>query len=194
MSEVLRSYINNYASTTLTDAEFEIVMKAFTFKRLRRKQYLLQEGDVCKYYGFILSGAMRQYSVDNKGTEYVINLGLEESWVGDRESFFMLTPSRYNIDAWEDTDLLLITNEDFQRLLDTVPAVVTMVRVIDQRYYITTQRRLHSSIAYTARERYEELVNTQPELIQRFPQQMIASYLGISPETLSRIRRQSIEK
>ncbi|UPK68241.1 Crp/Fnr family transcriptional regulator [Chitinophaga filiformis] len=194
MSEVLRSYINTYASTTLTDAEFEIVMKAFTFKRLRRKQYLLQEGDVCKFYGFILKGAMRQYSVDAKGTEYVINLGLEESWVGDRESFFMLTPSRYNIDAWEDTDLLLITNEDFQRLLDTIPAVVTMVRVIDQRYHIATQRRLHSSIAYTARERYEELANTEPELIQRFPQQMIASYLGISPETLSRIRRQGIER
>lgn len=194
MSEVLRSYIDTYASTTLTDTEFEIVMNAFTFKRLRRKQYLLQEGDVCKYYGFILKGAMRQYSVDMKGTEFVINLGLEESWIGDRESFFMLTPSRYNIDAWEDTELLLITNEDFQRLLDTVPAVVTMMRVIDQRYYISTQRRLHSSIACTARERYEELVNTQPELIQRFPQQMIASYLGISPETLSRIRRQSIEK
>jgi len=194
MSEVLRSYINTYASATLTDAEFEIVMKAFTFKRLRRKQYLLQEGDVCKFFGFILKGAMRQYSVDSKGTEYVINLGLEESWIGDRESFFMLTPSRYNIDAWEDTDLLLITNEDFQRLLDTIPAVVTMVRIIDQRYHIATQRRLHSSIAYTARERYEELANTDPELIQRFPQQMIASYLGISPETLSRIRRQSIEK
>lgn len=194
MSEFLRCYIETYASTTLTDTEFEIVMNAFTFKRLRRKQYLLQEGDVCKYYGFILKGAMRQYSVDFKGTEYVIHLGLEESWIGDRESFFMLTPSRYNIDAWEDTDLLLITNEDFQRLLDTIPAVVTMMRVIDQRYYISTQRRLHSSIAYTARERYEELVNTQPELIQRFPQQMIASYLGISPETLSRIRRQSIEK
>ncbi|MCF6406928.1 Crp/Fnr family transcriptional regulator [Chitinophaga filiformis] len=169
-------------------------MKAFTFKRLRRKQYLLQEGDVCKFYGFILKGAMRQYSVDARGTEYVINLGLEESWVGDRESFFMLTPSRYNIDAWEDTELLLITNEAFQRLLDTVPAVVTMVRIIDQRYHIAAQRRLHSSIAYTARERYEELVNTEPALIQRFPQQMIASYLGISPETLSRIRRQSIER
>jgi CRP-like cAMP-binding protein len=194
MSEVLRSYIDTYASTTLTDTAFEIVMNAFTFKRLRRKQYLLQEGDVCKYYGFILRGAMRQYSVDSRGAEYVIHLGLEESWIGDRESFFMLTPSRYNIDAWEDTDLLLITNEDFQRLLDSVPAVVTMMRVIDQRYYISSQRRLHSSIAYTARERYEELVNTQPELIQRFPQQMIASYLGISPETLSRIRRQSIEK
>lgn len=194
MSEILRSYINTYASTTITDAEFEIIMQAFIFKKLRRKQYLLQEGDVCKYYGFILKGAMRQYSVDSKGTEYVIHLGLEETWIGDRESFFMLTPSRYNIDAWEDTDLLLITNEDFQRLLDTVPAVVTMVRVIDQRYYISTQRRLHSNIAYTARERYEELVNTQPELTQRFPQQMIASYLGISPETLSRIRRQGIEK
>jgi len=68
------------------------------------------------------------------------------------------------------------------------------VRIIDQRYHIATQRRLHSSIAYTARERYEELANTEPELIQRFPQQMIASYLGISPETLSRIRRQGIER
>jgi CRP-like cAMP-binding protein len=194
MYETLRNYINKYASTILSDAEFELVKKAFNQKNLRKKQYFLQEGEVCKYTGFIIKGAMRQYSVDNKGVEHIINLCIENWWVGDRESFSMLTPSRYNIDAVEDSELLVITNADFQNLINSIPAIANMIRTMDQNNYIATQKRIHSSISLTAEERFLNLLETNPVLFQRFPQTMIASYLGISAETLSRIRKKALRK
>ena len=99
--QTLRSYIDTYASAPISDAEFAIVSAAFTPKKLRRRQYLLQAGEVCKYYAFVLQGAMRQYTVDNNGTEHIVHFAVENWWIGDRESFLMLTPSRYNIDALE---------------------------------------------------------------------------------------------
>ena len=189
MYESLRHFINNYAATTIDDATFDVVKAAFTQKKLRRKQYLLQEGEVCKYIGFITQGAMRQYSVDEKGAEHIVELAQENWWVGDRESFYMLTPSRYNIDALEASELLLLTNANLQNLLDTVPAIGKMLRMLDQRNAIATQQRLHATLTYPAEQRYNEFIKNYPTALNRFPLHMIASYLGISPETLSRIRR-----
>jgi CRP-like cAMP-binding protein len=192
--QALRTYIDRYISGTLSDADFAVVMGAFTPKKLRRRQYLLQAGEVCKYTGFVLKGALRQYSVDEKGQEHIMHFAVENWWVGDRESFVMLTPSRYNIDALEDCELLLTTNAQLQELIRTVPAIAVMVREMDQRNFIATQKRLYASIGHSAEERYEELVAQHPDYLQRFPQHMIASYLGISPETLSRVRHKSLHK
>ena len=117
MHDALRVYIEKYASDNMSDADFELVKKAFIFKRYKKGQYLLQEGEVCKYSAFILKGSMRQYSIDLKGMERIIHFGIENWWVGDRESSTMLTPSKYNIDTIEDTEALLITSEDLQKLL-----------------------------------------------------------------------------
>ncbi len=192
--EALRTYINQYSSSTLSDADFIIVRSALTPKKLRRRQYLLQAGEVCKYFGFVLKGALRQYSVDEKGVEHILQFSVENWWVGDRESFVMLTPSKYNIDALEDCELLLITNAQLQELLRTVPAIALLVRELDQRNFIATQKRLYASISYSAEERYEELLKQHPDYLQRFPQHMIASYLGISPETFSRVRHKVLHK
>ncbi len=126
--QALRTYIDRYSSSTLSDADFDVVMGAFTPKKLRRRQYLLQAGEVCKYFAFVLRGALRQYSVDEKGLEHIMHFAVENWWVGDRESFVMLTPSRYHIDALEDCDLLLVTNAGLQDLIRTVPAIAVMVR------------------------------------------------------------------
>ncbi|WP_224995251.1 Crp/Fnr family transcriptional regulator [Cesiribacter sp. SM1] len=187
--QALRSYIDQYTSTTISDADFAQILAAFVVKKLRKRQYLLQEGEVCKYYAFVEKGALRQYTVDDKGTEHIVHFAVENWWTGDRESFIMLTPSRYNIDALEDSQLLLITQAGLQHLLSQVPSFSLMVRELDQRNYIATQKRLHSSISHTAQERYEELMRIHPDFLQRFPQHMLASYLGISPETLSRLRQ-----
>ena len=109
MYDSLKKYIEEYSGETLTDEEFEMVKTAFTPKKFRKKQYLLQAGDVSRFMAFIIKGAVRQYSVDDKGIEHIIYFGLENWWAGDRESFTMLTPSRYNIDAVEDTEVLLTT-------------------------------------------------------------------------------------
>ncbi|MDF7815883.1 Crp/Fnr family transcriptional regulator [Hymenobacter sp. YC55] len=187
----LRTHIENYTSTTLSDNDFALVAAAFTPKRLRRRQYLLQEGEVCKYFAFVLEGALRQYSVNNKGVEHILHFAVENWWIGDRESFVMLTPSPYNIDALEDSHLLLITHPQLQELMLTVPAMTRLVRELDQRNFIATQRRLHASFGSTAEERYAELQQQHPDFLQRFPQHMIASYLGVTAETLSRVRQKA---
>src|SRR5215471_6488713 len=109
MHESLITYIKKHSATPLTEAEIEVIRDVFTPKKLRKHQYLLQEGEVCKYGAFIVKGAMRQYSIDDKGVEHIVDLFIENWWVADRESYVMLTPSMYNIDALEDSDVLLIT-------------------------------------------------------------------------------------
>ena len=101
MHESLIKYIKGHSITPLTETEIEVIREVFIPKKLRKRQYLLQEGEVCKYSAFIVKGAMRQYSVDDKGVEHIIRLSIENWWVADRESYVMLTPSKYNIDAWK---------------------------------------------------------------------------------------------
>lgn len=193
MHDALRAYIEKYASDNISDADFELVKKAFIFKRYKKGQYLLQEGEVCKYSAFILKGSMRQFSIDAKGIEHVIHFGIENWWVGDRESLTMLTPSKYNIDAIEDTEVLLITSEDLQQLGDLLPTIGKMINTMNQRNFIASQKRIHDALSLTAEERYLELLKNHPDFLQRFPQTMLASYLGITAETYSRIRKKALK-
>jgi CRP-like cAMP-binding protein len=193
MHEKLLAYINHYSKSSLTSEEEALIIATFQPKKLRKKQYFLQEGDVCKYAGFVVKGAMRQYSVDDKGIEHIVHLFIENYWAGDRESSIMLTPSKYNIDAWENTELLIITRAEMLDLMEKIPAMVEMIRLMDEKHAIANQRRLNSTISNAAEKRYEEFVENHPQFIQRFPQHLIASYLGITKETLSRIRKQAIK-
>jgi len=194
MHDSLIGYINNHSTSPLNDSEVESIKHIFVPKRIRKRQYFLQEGEVCKYSAFIVKGAMRQYSVDDKGVEHIVRLSIENWWVGDRDSYVNLTPSVYNIDAWEDTDALLVTRADYVQTLSPIRAIAEMARTLDDKYYIATQKRLNASISFSAEKRYAEFANSYPEFLQRFPQHMIASYLGITKETLSRIRKHSIKK
>src|SRR5688572_8829253 len=192
MHQNLLNYITQRSTLPLTSEEEALVVATFQPKKLRKKQYFLQEGNVCKYAGFIVKGAMRQYSVDDKGVEHIVQLYIENWWATDRESAIMLTPSKYNIDAWEDTELLIVTRAEMLGLIEKIPAIGQMTRSMDERSYIASQRRLNSSISNTAEQRYKEFVDNYPQFIQRFPQHLIASYLGITKETLSRIRNQAL--
>lgn len=137
---------------------------------------------------------MRHYSVDDKGVEHIVRLSIENWWVGDRESYVMLTPSIYNIDAWEDTDLLVITKADSLKLVQELPAINEMVRRMDEMHSIALQKRTNASVSLPADKRYTDFINSYPEFVQRFPQHIIASYLGITKETLSRVRNRSVNK
>lgn len=192
--EQLYDYINSHSSSGISRPEFELFKSYFTYKKLRKKQYFLQEGDICKYFGFILSGSMRQYTVDDKGAEHIIQLAIENWWVGDRESWTMSTPSLYNIDAWEDTELLLLSHDTALELLRRFPAFAETKKIMDDRNNIANQRRITSAISATAEKRYTTFVECYPILLERFPQHMIASYLGIAKDTLSRIKRQLLQK
>ncbi|OKS88093.1 Crp/Fnr family transcriptional regulator [Mucilaginibacter polytrichastri] len=123
--------------------------------------------------------------------EHIVQLYIENYWASDRESAVMLTPSKYYIDAWEDTELLIATVADMLELIEKMPSFGQMTRLMDQRSFIASQRRLNSTISNAAEKRYEEFAANHPQFIQRFPQHLIASFLGITKETLSRIRKQA---
>lgn len=193
MHETLIQYIEARTSTQLTESEIDVIKNIFTPRRIRKRQYFLQEGDVCKYMGFVVKGALRQYSVDDKGTEHIVRLYIEDWWAGDRESFVMLTPSNYNIDAWEDTDILTITQSEVSAF-KSIPALNDLSSTLDEKHAIAFLKRINASISLPAEQRYSELAKTYPEFLQRFPQHIIASYLGITKETLSRVRSQALKK
>lgn len=190
MYQQLIKYIEAYSQSSLTTEEAELIESAFRPIALRKKQYLLQAGDVSKYVAFITKGAMRQYCIDDKGVEKIVQFYIENHWATDRESFASLQPSLYTIEAWEDTNMLVITREHINELMKQVPALATMARVMDERHAIATHKRLSLMIVGTAKMRYQEFMANFPHFAQRFPQHHIASYLGITKETLSRVRRQ----
>lgn len=194
MHEAFFSYLKRYSSETLTEDERVLIRQVFIPFKLRKRQYFLQAGDVCKNFAFIVKGAMRQYVVDDKGAEHVGRLGIENWWMGDRESFLIGTPSIYHIDAWENTEMLLISKAGTDELTRSVPAFCEMTREMDHRNNIANQRRITSSISSAAEKRYAEFVECYPDLMERFPQHVIASYLGITKDTLSRVKRHLLRK
>lgn len=190
MYDAFFHYLRKFSSKPLTDEEKALITQNFTPFKLRKRQYSLQAGDICKKFAFIVKGAMRMYSVDDKGNEHIVRLGIEDWWMGDRESFVNLTPSRYHIDALEHCDLLCITLEGANELQKRVPAFCQMMSKLDERNQMANHRRLTASISLTAEKRYTAFVECYPELADRFPQHVIASYLGINKDTLSRVKRQ----
>lgn len=188
MFEVLLNKIQEKVILSLE--EQEILKTFFIPKKLRKKQYLLQEGDVCKYVAFVEKGALRSYSIDDKGNEHIIQFAPEGWWVADNYSFFTSEPSTYNIDAWEDSEILLLSLDEYERVVDEIPKMERYLRILLQNSLIALQRRILSNLSHTAEEKYVKLLGVYPDIVNRFPQHLIASYLGITPETLSRIRKQ----
>lgn len=174
----------------ITEEEFGFCKTLFLPKKLRKRQYLLQEGDVCKYTAFVEKGVLRTYAVDEKGNEHILQFSFEGWWMADLYSFLTGEPSLFNIEALEDCELLLITRPSWDVLLEKIPAFERYFRILIQNNLIATQRRVMGSLSETAEEKYIKLMNTFPDCIQRVPQHMIASYLGMTRETLSRVRSQ----
>ncbi|PTR01694.1 CRP-like cAMP-binding protein [Mucilaginibacter yixingensis] len=186
MFEVFKAYVLRHA--TVSEEEFALLEAVAKLKKLRKRQYLLQEGDVCRHHCFITKGLLRTYAVDDKGNEHIIRFAMEDWWISDRESLMSGNPSKFNIDAIEDAEVLLFEKASMDMLMEKLPAFKKMISEILDKSFITSQNRIHEAISSTAEEKYQNFVQRYPAFALRAPQAMIASYLGIKPETLSRLR------
>lgn len=188
MFEFLHKKINE--TINITDEEFEYAKTLFIPKKLRKKRFLLQDGDPCIYTTFVEKGLLRSFSIDDKGNEHILQFGMQGWWIADLYSFLTGEPSEYNIEALEDSEILLITKSSWDMLLKEIPAFERYFRILIQNNLIATQRRLMGTMTTTAEERYTHLLKEFPDISQRVPQHMIASYIGVTRETLSRLRSQ----
>ncbi len=187
MINILLNHIQE--KVLLTDKDKDTIATFFVPKKLRKRQYLLQEGDVCKHLAFVAKGLLRSYNVDDKGNEHISVFGWEGWWLSDLKSFLSGVPAVFNIDAIEDSELMMISLADYNALTLTVPIMDRYFRILYQNSLVTKEHRLMSAITHTAEEKYVHLVESHPHIIERIPQNLIASYLGFAPETLSRIKK-----
>lgn len=190
MFEVLFSKVEE--KIKLSDVEKDICKSLFSPKKLRKRQYILQQDDICKNLIFVEKGILRSYSVDTKGNEHILQFAPEGWWISDVYSFLTGEAAVYNIEAIEDSELLLISKSSLDELYERVPKFERYFRLLSQANMVATHRRLTASLSDSADEKYLRLLSAYPNIVARVPQHMIASYLGITPETLSRVRKRIV--
>jgi CRP-like cAMP-binding protein len=174
---------------SLSPAEEKYFLALLKPRTLRKRQYLLQAGDVCRYESFVTKGCLKAYTVDATGEEHIAMFAVEEWWISDLYSFLTGTPATQHIEALEESEVLQIEKNDLEKLYVQVPKFDRFMRILLQNAFVANQRRILSSISQTAEEQYLGFIKKYPTLEQRIAQHQIASYLGISPETISRIRK-----
>ena len=173
----------------LEEDEKQALASRLTERRIKRKQYLLQEGDICKHFTYVAEGCFKMYGIDKSGTEYNLLFAAEDDWVADIASLHKELPSRLFIEAVEASTIFQISKGDLWYLYTNYPKFNRNFRVIIEDKYTELQNRLLQTYSATAHERYEQFISQYPNLANRLPNTQIASYLGITPEFLSKVRK-----
>lgn len=184
--ESLLSYFHRLIP--LTEEEKELVRSKFHPRLFRKRQYVLQEGNMCTHFYFVVRGCLRMYKIDEKGSTHILQFAAENYWILDLGSFHGVKPSTLNIDALEDTVVLQISRDDLISLYIQAPKFDRIFRVLLENSFVRLQERLLQNISSTAEERYASFLEVYPHLVNRLSQVQIASFLGITPEFLSRLR------
>lgn len=185
--ELLRANIEKY--TKFSDEEFGVLSSFFEQHTLRKKDFFIRYGEISRYEGFVIQGLLKIYTIDYNGKEHTVYFADTDWWVGDIGSFTNQTPANLFIEAIEDSDMLCISYENKEKLFKTLPKVEVLFRKMGQQRLVALQNRLVDHLSKTADTRYEELITTYPNIANRLTNLHIASYLGISHEFLSKIRR-----
>lgn len=187
MIKPIIDYLENHLP--LTEEEKSVVEEIFKERRVKRRQFILQEGDVCKYNTFVVEGCFRMYMVDEKGKEHNLQFAVENWWIGDIGSFHSGKPSRLYIEAMENSIILQCKKEDQLKLFINHPKFNQIFRVLAENAMVSLQNRILQNISSTAEERYLDFVERYPHFFNRISNVQIASYLGVTPEFLSAIRK-----
>lgn len=191
MHESIQNYISRFVS--LTPEELSVVENCIQLREFPKKTMLLNAGDVCNFEAYVLKGCIREYFIDHKGQELTLEFAVEDWWVSDITSFENQSPSIMYIETLEDCELLVLSRAAKDELLARVPKLERMFRLMIQRHLSVLQKRLFRTVSYTAMDKFEEFLKRYPSLPQRVPQHYIASYLGITPEFLSKLRKRQMK-
>lgn len=185
--EPIKSYFSKYLP--LNEEEITFLQTVLKEKIVRKRQFILQEGDICKYNSFVVKGCFRLYMVDKSGKEHNLQFAIENWWILEMDSFYSEEPSLLNIEALEDSIIYQIKKKDQLKLYLDFPKFNRIFRVLCENALITSQRRVLQNISSSAEEKYLDFINRYPQLSNRISNVQIASYLGITPEFLSVIRK-----
>lgn len=178
----------------LTTSEKTLIEKSVREKTIRKGQFLLHEGAVCKATAFVTEGSLRTFHTDLNGQEHIVQFAIEGWWISDLNSFIMQVPAAFNVQAIEDSVVLEIPFEALERLYVEIPSLERYFRIITQRAFIAFQQRAIQNISMTAEDRYLSFQEKFPKLELRIPQKLVASYLGVSAEFLSKIKKRLREE
>ncbi|MDB5281934.1 MAG: cyclic nucleotide-binding protein [Bacteroidota bacterium] len=187
MFEVFEKYLRQWVE--ISDEEMKLIRAASFERKIRKWQSILHEGEVWKIACFITTGCFRLYRFSADGTDHTLRFGVENWWISDQESYNLEKPSEYNIEALAASTIIVWTKEKWEELRETIPALKLFNERLLARGYETSQQRIYSLISNSAEEKYLEFQKTYPKVFNSVPLHMVASYLGISRETLSRIRK-----
>ena len=187
--------INAYVlkCVNLSARELEYFNSILQYKVIPKKTMLLQAGNICNFEAYVIKGCIREYYIDSHGAEVTLQFAVEDWWVSDITSFEDQKVSSMYIEALEDCELLMLSRQSKEQLLAKVPKLERMFRLMIQRHLSTVQNRLFKTVTYSAMEKYLEFIKRYPTIPQRVPQHYIASYLGISPEFLSKLRTRHLK-
>lgn len=187
MKEQIKTYFNRYVE--FSDTEIDEIYSILISKIFQKKDYILREGQICKSNYFIINGLVRSFYIDDKGNEKITQFALENWWVTNMESYIKNIPSYSSIQAIEKTTVLIVDKVELERLFKSIPKLERFFRIITENMLIAIQRRNDIYLQMKSKDRYASLINHFPNFIQRVPQYMIASYLEITPEYLSELRK-----
>lgn len=188
MYDLIIKNISKYIQ--LNDKKIAHLTSLLTFREIKKDQFLLQRGEVARYDYFVNKGCLRSAYIDQNGEEYILQFAIEDWWITDFESFINKTPSKLEIMALEDSELLQIDRKSLDEFFENYPKFEHFYRVMNERHFISIYQHLISFLSESAEDRYLKFVQEYSQFLNRIPQYQIASYLGITPEYLSKIRRE----
>lgn len=192
MFKNIDAFVNRCAS--FTENELEIFHSLIDFKTVRKKEYLLTKGEICDFEAYILKGCIRNYFINENGVKVIMQFAIEDWWISDIASFHEKKPSKFYIETLEDCELFFLSYDNKEKLLQKVPKFERFFRLMVQHNLSSTQDRLINTMVKSALEKYLDFIKLYPTIPQRVPQHYIASYLGISAEFLSKIRKKSLKQ
>ncbi len=177
-----------------SEEDWVLIASKLKKRSIKRRQKILQEGDVCKHYSFVLEGCFRMYGIDDKGYEHNIQFAAENDWIADIGSFYAKKTSKLYIEAIEPSSIFQIEQQDLYALYTKIPKLSIAFKVIIENKYVELQNRVLQNFSSTAQQRYLSFLEQYPHLSNRLPNTQIASYMGITPEFLSKIRKDLSKK